>query len=512
MSRCAPERRTAGSARGLEPSACAAHPAGPRHARTSPARLASAPPRSSSRHEALHALDPRVWPAPRSPSGDASAARRRRIAGRRRPRPRGRVRHPAVRPRRGRLPIARRRVPRGLRRRRRARRRLLRRQGVPLRAASPAGSRRRGSASTSAPAASCSPRCAPASPPSASPSTATTRASPSSSSPSTPASAGTSSTRSRRSSGSRRQRPVARRRGRRPGPGHRRRRGAHPRVHRHRARGPEVRPLARRAARPRRPCAGSSSCRRCASSACTRTSARRSSTPPASRCPRTGSSASPPAVRDEHGIEVAELDLGGGMGIAYTRRRRPDDAPKDDGRPAARHRRPRVRARTASPCRGSRSSPGARSSARRWSRSTRSARSSRSTSASGHARAYVSVDGGMSDNIRTALYDAEYTVRLVSRVSEAAPVLSRVVGKHCESGDIVVRDCWLPGRPRAGRPARRRRHRRLLPRDGLQLQPRARARRWSSVRDGARRAGAAPRDARRPAGARRRPRPTRPER
>jgi diaminopimelate decarboxylase len=63
---------------------------------------------------------------------------------------------------------------------------------------------------------------------------------------------------------------------------------------------------------------------------------------------------------------------------------------------------------------------------------------------SGHARHYVSVDGGMSDNIRTALYDAEYTVRLASRVSEAAPVLSRVVGKHCESGDIVVKDEFLP--------------------------------------------------------------------
>ena len=59
-------------------------------------------------------------------------------------------------------------------------------------------------------------------------------------------------------------------------------------------------------------------------------------------------------------------------------------------------------------------------------------------------RRYISVDGGMSDNIRTALYDAEYTVRLVSRMSESAPVLARVVGKHCESGDIVVRDCWLP--------------------------------------------------------------------
>lgn len=60
------------------------------------------------------------------------------------------------------------------------------------------------------------------------------------------------------------------------------------------------------------------------------------------------------------------------------------------------------------------------------------------------SRRYVSVDGGMSDNIRTVLYDAEYDVRLVSRVSTASAVVSRVVGKHCESGDIVIRDCWLP--------------------------------------------------------------------
>ena len=63
----------------------------------------------------------------------------------------------------------------------------------------------------------------------------------------------------------------------------------------------------------------------------------------------------------------------------------------------------------------------------------------------GAVRTYVSVDGGMSDNIRTALYDAEYSVVLASRESAAEPVLSRVVGKHCESGDIVVRDAWLPG-------------------------------------------------------------------
>jgi diaminopimelate decarboxylase len=59
-------------------------------------------------------------------------------------------------------------------------------------------------------------------------------------------------------------------------------------------------------------------------------------------------------------------------------------------------------------------------------------------------RRYVSVDGGMSDNIRTSLYGAEYDARLLSRVSDAAPALSRVVGKHCESGDIVVRDTWVP--------------------------------------------------------------------
>ena len=62
------------------------------------------------------------------------------------------------------------------------------------------------------------------------------------------------------------------------------------------------------------------------------------------------------------------------------------------------------------------------------------------------SRRYVSVDGGMSDNIRTALYEADYDCRVVSRGSAEGAVpaaLSRVVGKHCESGDVVVRDCWL---------------------------------------------------------------------
>jgi diaminopimelate decarboxylase len=62
----------------------------------------------------------------------------------------------------------------------------------------------------------------------------------------------------------------------------------------------------------------------------------------------------------------------------------------------------------------------------------------------GASRTYVSVDGGMSDNIRTALYDADYSCTLASRESEAPPVLTRVVGKHCEAGDIVVKDEFLP--------------------------------------------------------------------
>jgi diaminopimelate decarboxylase len=59
-------------------------------------------------------------------------------------------------------------------------------------------------------------------------------------------------------------------------------------------------------------------------------------------------------------------------------------------------------------------------------------------------RNYVSVDGGMSDNIRTSLYGAEYTAVIADRVSTDDLVQTRVVGKHCETGDIVIRDIKLP--------------------------------------------------------------------
>ena len=68
----------------------------------------------------------------------------------------------------------------------------------------------------------------------------------------------------------------------------------------------------------------------------------------------------------------------------------------------------------------------------------------------GMSRRYISVDGGMSDNIRPALYAAEYSATLASRTSAAEPVVSRVVGVHCEGGDILVRDEFLPADVRPG--------------------------------------------------------------
>ena len=62
----------------------------------------------------------------------------------------------------------------------------------------------------------------------------------------------------------------------------------------------------------------------------------------------------------------------------------------------------------------------------------------------GTVRKYVSVDGGMSENARTALYDAEYTAVIAQRASNAPHVLARLVGKHCETGDIIIANIQLP--------------------------------------------------------------------
>jgi diaminopimelate decarboxylase len=68
----------------------------------------------------------------------------------------------------------------------------------------------------------------------------------------------------------------------------------------------------------------------------------------------------------------------------------------------------------------------------------------------GSTRNYVSVDGGMSDNLRTSLYGAEYTAIIANRESAAKKIATRIVGKHCETGDIVIKDIDLPDDIRPG--------------------------------------------------------------
>ncbi|GAB2812264.1 diaminopimelate decarboxylase [Actinoallomurus bryophytorum] len=144
------------------------------------------------------------------------------------------------------------------------------------------------------------------------------------------------------------------------------------------------------------------------------------------------------AIHDEHGVELPTLDLGGGYGIAYLDGEDPLD-PKHIAdnlsgiiTRACRARDLAVPRLTVEPGRTI-AGPGGIT-----------VYEVGTVKPLDGLRTYVSVDGGMSDNIRTALYGAEYTSVLASRRSEAAPMLSRLVGKHCESGDMVVRDLWLP--------------------------------------------------------------------
>ncbi|MFI2347169.1 diaminopimelate decarboxylase [Streptomyces sp. NPDC019443] len=143
-------------------------------------------------------------------------------------------------------------------------------------------------------------------------------------------------------------------------------------------------------------------------------------------------------IRDEYGIELPEIDLGGGLGIAYTSDddpREPHDIAKALNEivtrecEAAKLRTPRISVEPGRAIVGP---------------TAFTLYEVGTIKPLDGLRTYVSVDGGMSDNIRTALYDAEYSVALVSRTSDAAPMLARVVGKHCESGDIVVKDAFLP--------------------------------------------------------------------
>lgn len=144
----------------------------------------------------------------------------------------------------------------------------------------------------------------------------------------------------------------------------------------------------------------------------------------------------------ECGVTVAELNLGGGMGIAYL----PDDDPLSVQHMAAQICGivQRACAEADLPLPSLSFEPG-RAIVGPGGITVYEVGTVKPVQLDRGTRTYVSVDGGMSDNIRTALYGAQYTAALVSRNSKVEPVLCRIVGKHCESGDIVVRDCWLPG-------------------------------------------------------------------
>lgn len=153
-------------------------------------------------------------------------------------------------------------------------------------------------------------------------------------------------------------------------------------------------------------------------------------------------------IKDRHGISVSELDVGGGMGIAYIDSDDPLDVDAmaksilDIVRTECARVNISVPKISVEPGRAIIGNPGI---------TLYEVGTVKPVELdSGITRHYISVDGGMSDNIRTALYDAEYTAVIANRNSNAKMVTSRVVGKHCESGDIVVRDIELPSDIRPG--------------------------------------------------------------
>jgi diaminopimelate decarboxylase len=65
-------------------------------------------------------------------------------------------------------------------------------------------------------------------------------------------------------------------------------------------------------------------------------------------------------------------------------------------------------------------------------------------------RTYMAVDGGMSDNPRPVLYGSGYEAFDVERPLAQRPQAVRLVGKHCESGDVLIDEAWLPQRTGVG--------------------------------------------------------------
>ncbi len=153
-------------------------------------------------------------------------------------------------------------------------------------------------------------------------------------------------------------------------------------------------------------------------------------------------------ISREHGILLPELDLGGGFGIAYTTQHDPS-SPRDLATGMAQIIGRECRAEGV-PVPKISIEPG-RAIAGPSTFTLYEVGTVKEVLLDGDAsRTYVAVDGGMSDNIRPALYDADYSCTIANRASMATPALSRVVGKHCESGDVLIFDAALPEGVRIG--------------------------------------------------------------
>ena len=152
--------------------------------------------------------------------------------------------------------------------------------------------------------------------------------------------------------------------------------------------------------------------------------------------------------RDKYSKELAELNIGGGYGIAYTKDESgisPDvvipaiaSVIKDEC----------AKAKLAVPrisIEPGRAIVGPTTTTLYLVGTTKSVKLD-----NGSERRYISVDGGMSENIRPALYGAVYSAFLANRSSTAELISSRVVGKHCETGDILISEINLPSDIKAG--------------------------------------------------------------
>jgi diaminopimelate decarboxylase len=154
------------------------------------------------------------------------------------------------------------------------------------------------------------------------------------------------------------------------------------------------------------------------------------------------------AFRDKYSKELAELNIGGGYGIAYT---------KNESGISPAQVIPAIAQVIKSECAKAKLSvpkvsiePG-RAIVGPTTTTIYVVGTTKSVTLENDAkRRYISVDGGMSENIRPALYGATYSVFLANRDSAAKAINSRIVGKHCESGDILISEIDMPEDVKAG--------------------------------------------------------------